>query len=75
MTLKRPCLDPWYINKLLPDDQYPIPLIKDIFNVLARAVIFIIHKESPLTQPGIFYILPESIVELPIPEGQQNYVQ
>ena len=40
MTLKWPCLDPQHINKLLPDDYYPIPLIKDIFEALAGAVIF-----------------------------------
>ena len=26
-------------------------------------------------QPGTFCILPESVVELPIPEGQQIYVR
>src|SRR5579871_5554464 len=42
MTLKRPCLDPRHINKLLPDDKYPIPLIRDIFEALAGTVIFTI---------------------------------
>ena len=42
MILKQPCLDPQHINKLLLDDHYPIPLIKDIFEALAGAVIFTI---------------------------------
>jgi hypothetical protein len=40
LTLKQPCLDPQHINKLLPDDKYPIPLIKDIFEALAGAVVY-----------------------------------
>ncbi|SAL98425.1 hypothetical protein [Absidia glauca] len=30
-TKKRPCLDPRHINNLLPDDKFPIPLIREIF--------------------------------------------
>src|SRR5579871_6149751 len=40
ITLEYPCLDPRHLNKLLPDDRYPIPLIKDIFETLSGAVIF-----------------------------------
>ena len=35
----RPCLDPRAINKLLPDDKYPIPLIKDILESLSGATV------------------------------------
>ena len=34
-----------------------------------------IHENSPLMQPGTFCTLPESVVELPISEGQQIYVR
>ncbi|SAL96444.1 hypothetical protein, partial, partial [Absidia glauca] len=37
---KRPCLDPRHINSLLPDDKYPLPLIKDIFAQLKDARVF-----------------------------------
>jgi transposase InsO family protein len=37
---KRPCLDPRHINLLLPDDKYPLPLIKDIFAQLKNARVF-----------------------------------
>jgi hypothetical protein len=33
------------------------------------------HEDSPLTQPGTFCTLPESVVELPIPEDQQMYIR
>jgi hypothetical protein len=35
---KRPCLDPRHLNLLLPDDKYPLPLIRDIFEKLRGAV-------------------------------------
>ena len=31
--------------------------------------------ESSLTQPGTFCTIPESVVELPIPEDKQIYIQ
>ncbi|SAL96225.1 hypothetical protein, partial, partial [Absidia glauca] len=37
---KRPCLDPRHLNLLLPDDKYPLPLIRDIFEKLRGATIF-----------------------------------
>ena len=40
LTGKRPCLDPRHINKYLPDDRYPLPLINDIFIKLSDAKIF-----------------------------------
>ncbi|SAL96249.1 hypothetical protein, partial, partial [Absidia glauca] len=40
VTGKRPCLDPRHINKFLPDDNYPLPLIKDIFHQLTGATVF-----------------------------------
>jgi hypothetical protein len=33
------------------------------------------HVQSPLTQPGTFCTVPESVVKLPIPDDQQLYVQ
>lgn len=36
----RPCLDPRMLNLLLPDDSFPLPLIKDIFSDLNGCVIF-----------------------------------
>jgi hypothetical protein len=36
----RPCLDPRQLNLLLPDDNFPLPLIKDIFADLNGSVIF-----------------------------------
>ncbi|SAL97266.1 hypothetical protein, partial, partial [Absidia glauca] len=36
----RPCLDPRHINALLPNDKYPLPLIRDIFELLKDAQIF-----------------------------------
>ena len=36
----RICLDPRAINKMLPDDKFPLPLVSDIFNQLAGATIF-----------------------------------
>ena len=41
LIFKQLCLDLRYINKLLLDDKYPIPLIKDILEVLINIVIFI----------------------------------
>jgi hypothetical protein len=38
-TKKQPCLDPRPINKLTPDDRYPVPLIKDIFQKMSGAKI------------------------------------
>src|SRR5579871_2854906 len=40
VILEYPCLDLRHLNKLLPDNRYPIPLIKDIFKTLSGAVIF-----------------------------------
>jgi len=40
MTLQRLCLDFRALNKLIPDDLFPIPLISDIFEALAGAKIF-----------------------------------
>jgi hypothetical protein len=37
---KRPCLDPRHLNLLLPDDRYPLPLIKEIFEQLKDARVF-----------------------------------
>ncbi|SAL98522.1 hypothetical protein [Absidia glauca] len=37
---KRPCLDPRHINLLLPNDRFPLPLIKDIFETLKGATVF-----------------------------------
>ncbi|SAL97386.1 hypothetical protein [Absidia glauca] len=37
---KRPCLDPRMINRLLPDDRFPLPLIDDIFSQLAGSSVF-----------------------------------
>ena len=42
MTLKRLCLNLRYINKLLPDDKYPILCIRAIFEALVDAIIFTI---------------------------------
>ena len=39
-TKKRACLDPRHINKLLTDDRYPLPLIRDIFALLKDAEVF-----------------------------------
>ncbi|SAM02958.1 hypothetical protein, partial, partial [Absidia glauca] len=39
-TGKRPCLDPRHINKFIPDDNYPLPLIRDIFQKLAGSTVF-----------------------------------
>ena len=39
-TGKRPCLDPRHINRLLPDDRYPLPLIRDIYDSLRGSNIF-----------------------------------
>lgn len=39
-TGKRPCLDPRHINKLLPDDRFPLPLIRDIFHLMKGATLF-----------------------------------
>jgi transposase InsO family protein len=39
-TLKRPCLDPRHLNKLLEDDCFPIPLIRDIFSALSGGVLY-----------------------------------
>lgn len=39
-TGTRPCLDPRHINKLLPDDRYPLPLISDIFHTMDGAAVF-----------------------------------
>ena len=36
----RLCLDPRHINQLLPDNHFPIPLIKQIFHALRGAQIF-----------------------------------
>ncbi|KAG1464221.1 hypothetical protein G6F56_005129 [Rhizopus delemar] len=40
ITGKRPCLDPRHINKFLPDDKFPLPLIRDIFHELRNSKIF-----------------------------------
>ncbi|SAM00081.1 hypothetical protein [Absidia glauca] len=40
VTGHRPCLDPRHINKHLPDDVYPLPLIKDIFESMHGATVF-----------------------------------
>ena len=37
LTAKRPCLDPRHINEMLPDDKYPIPLIRDVFQTMKNA--------------------------------------
>jgi transposase InsO family protein len=39
-TLWRVCLDPRPLNKLLPDDNHPIPLITDIMNKLGGNAIY-----------------------------------
>ncbi|SAM02503.1 hypothetical protein [Absidia glauca] len=39
-TKKRPCLDPRHINNLLPDDKFPIPLIREIFEKLKNSRVF-----------------------------------
>ncbi|HYT44041.1 MAG TPA: reverse transcriptase family protein, partial [Methylomirabilota bacterium] len=39
-TGKRPCLDPRHINRLLPDDKYPLPLIREIFHSLKGSTVF-----------------------------------
>lgn len=39
-TGKRPCLDPRHINRYLPDDRYPLPLIREIFQDLGGAKVF-----------------------------------
>lgn len=39
-TGKRPCLDPRHINRLIPDDRHPLPLIRDIFNSFDGATVF-----------------------------------
>lgn len=36
----RLCLDPRHINQLLPDNRYPIPVIKQIFHTLKGSSIF-----------------------------------
>jgi transposase InsO family protein len=36
----RPCLDPRKLNLLLPDDNFPLPLIRDIFADLNGSVVF-----------------------------------
>ncbi|SAL94830.1 hypothetical protein, partial, partial [Absidia glauca] len=40
VTGHRPCLDPRHINKHLPDDVYPLPLIKDIFESMHGSTVF-----------------------------------
>ncbi|KAJ8651356.1 hypothetical protein O0I10_013136 [Lichtheimia ornata] len=39
-TGMRPCLDPRHINRYLPDDKYPLPLIRDIFEALSGSKVF-----------------------------------
>ena len=39
-TGKRPCLDPRHINRYLPDDRYPLPLIREIFQDLGGSKVF-----------------------------------
>ena len=39
-TGKRPCLDPRAINKLIKDDRYPLPLVKDVFYKIRDSKIF-----------------------------------
>ncbi|SAL97877.1 hypothetical protein [Absidia glauca] len=39
-TKKRPCLDPRHINNLLPDDKFPIPLIREVFQKLKNSKVF-----------------------------------
>src|SRR6516164_9135736 len=39
-TLCRVCADFRSLNTLLPDDSYPLPLIKDIFSALAGSTVF-----------------------------------
>jgi transposase InsO family protein len=39
-TKQRPCLDPRHINNLLPEDKYPIPLIRDVFATMKNAKVF-----------------------------------
>lgn len=36
----RLCLDPRHINRHLPDDRYPLPLIRNIFQQLAGSTVF-----------------------------------
>ena len=39
-TGMRPCLDPRHINRHLPDDKYPLPLIREIFEALSGSKVF-----------------------------------
>lgn len=39
-TAKRPCLDPRSLNLLLPDDRFPIPLVRDVFQSMGKSKIF-----------------------------------
>lgn len=39
-TILRVCLDPISLNKLLPDDNFPLPLVADIIAKLAGQAIF-----------------------------------
>lgn len=39
-TKLRLCLDPRHINELLPDNRYPLPLIKQIFHTLKGAAVY-----------------------------------
>jgi transposase InsO family protein len=39
-TKHRPCLDPRLVNKQIPDDRFPIPLVRDIFASLSSGSVF-----------------------------------
>ncbi|KAG1223989.1 hypothetical protein G6F67_009571 [Rhizopus microsporus] len=49
----RPCIDPRKINALLESDNYPLPLIDDIFHDLAGSTIF-----TSLDLKSAFHRLP-----------------
>ena len=52
-TKIRVCLDPRPLNKILPDDRFPLPLIRDIFDNLSGQQYFITLdlKETYLQLP------------------------